>query len=311
MARCNGCGSGGVNDASQIRGLLKGSSGISYNSGTGEIAAKLSTEPGSALKFGPDGGLFAPAVEPPKPQILMGGHNTTVTGDGSSTEPWVVSAATNVEEVRAAFLAGPGIGFDPASGFIYTAVSPLHGNRVAAHPDGLYVAPEDRAALVAGPNVTVTGEGTQASPWVVSAPAPHRTYTFGDDFTETVTLAVPADAVAVVRTRNFTVTNPDPVRAVRVTGQRELTLTLDMPAGTATAPSRAAGGMTVADTDTIWNNGAAQTGSRIFSSMNGTLSASLAPGASMTVSIPVVLGKGVGATVRRIVYDLSCVLTTI
>ncbi|MFF0133697.1 hypothetical protein ACFYTG_50050 [Streptomyces mirabilis] len=66
---------------STIRACLSGGSGISYNTATGVIAARLSGQAGNNVSIGPDGGLLVPTAGG---QVLTG---CGLSGNGSAASP--------------------------------------------------------------------------------------------------------------------------------------------------------------------------------------------------------------------------------
>ncbi|MGV2914531.1 hypothetical protein [Streptomyces alfalfae] len=81
---------------------------------------------------------------------VVAGPGVTVTGNGSSGAPYTISAgagAVTCDQVRPCLSAGPGATYDPATGVIGA----------------------DPTLVQAGDNVTVTGAGTAANPYVVAA----------------------------------------------------------------------------------------------------------------------------------------------
>ncbi|MEU9576329.1 hypothetical protein [Streptomyces chilikensis] len=101
------------------------------------------------LSAGP-GATYDPAtgVIGADPTLVTAGTNVTVTGTGTTADPYVVAAdPVTCDDVRPCLSAGPGVTYDPATGVIGA----------------------DPTTVTAGTNVTVTGSGTSADPYVVSA----------------------------------------------------------------------------------------------------------------------------------------------
>lgn len=92
---------------------------------------------------------------------VVAGTNTTVTGSGSSANPFVVSAVTNCAEVRTCISEGPGIDYNPATGVISADISETAGNNLIIDGGGLYV-PTGAATVTAG--CGLTGNGAAATP---------------------------------------------------------------------------------------------------------------------------------------------------
>ncbi|MGX1301319.1 3D (Asp-Asp-Asp) domain-containing protein [Streptomyces albogriseolus] len=101
---------------------------------------------GNLAQCGPGGLLVqAPAAAP---TVVEAGTNVTVSGTGTAADPYVVNAdPVTCDDVRPCLAAGPGVDYDPATGVI------------SAEP----------TVVEAGTNVTVSGTGTAADPYVVSA----------------------------------------------------------------------------------------------------------------------------------------------
>ena len=92
---------------------------------------------------------------------VQAGANTTVTGAGTASNPYIISSAsatpdgseTKVTAGTNATVTGTG-----------TTADPYVINSTSATPDG------SETKVTAGTNVTVSGSGTTASPYVVSSP---------------------------------------------------------------------------------------------------------------------------------------------
>ncbi|MEU3040243.1 hypothetical protein ABZ700_04665 [Streptomyces diastaticus] len=101
------------------------------------------------LSAGP-GATYDPAtgVIGAEPTVVEAGDRVTVTGDGTTADPYVVAAdPVSCDDVRPCFSAGPGATYDPDTGVIGA----------------------ERTVVEAGTNVTVTGDGTAADPYVVNS----------------------------------------------------------------------------------------------------------------------------------------------
>ncbi|MFF5968275.1 hypothetical protein ACFY64_32035 [Streptomyces collinus] len=165
----------GAVSCDDVRPCLSAGDGIAYDNTTGIISARPSTDAGNTLGFGTDGGLLVPA--PADTTALEAADTTTVdstvSGTGSVGDPFVVSAAvildaappgggTNLinsgpdglylecEQVRGCLTAGAGITYDDTTGTIAA----------------------DDTVVQAGTGVTVTGTGSPADPYEVSAVPP-------------------------------------------------------------------------------------------------------------------------------------------
>lgn len=108
---------------------------------------------------------------------VTAGPGVTVTGDGGSTSPYVISAdgggTVTCDDVRPCLSAGDGIDYDPATGEISAHLSADAGNQTTIGTDGgLYTlagATALQAADSATVDVTVTGTGTPGDPYQVGA----------------------------------------------------------------------------------------------------------------------------------------------
>jgi hypothetical protein len=187
-------------ECEQVRGCITAGDGITYDPATGEIAADISGDTGNTLTVGTDGGLMVPASTPGATTVVTAGDtptvDNTVTGTGTAADPYVVSSAvrldatppgggTNLvqagpdglflecEQVRGCITAGDGITYDPATGEVAARVSTDAGNAATIGADGGIFAPAGGTStptvVEAGDGVTVTGTGTAADPYEVSA----------------------------------------------------------------------------------------------------------------------------------------------
>ncbi|MFZ4160433.1 hypothetical protein ACOZDE_18680 [Streptomyces griseoincarnatus] len=178
-------------ECEQVRGCLSAGDGIAYDPGTGEIAARPSTEAGNTLTIGGDGGLLVPPAVA-TPTGLQGTDTPTVdisvTGTGAPGDPYDVSAAVvldpappgggsnlvqagpdglylECEQVRGCLVAGTGIAYDPGTG----EISATGG---AAEP----LVTDDSTCI------SLTGDGTAGAPLTASPildPAPGNALTCG------------------------------------------------------------------------------------------------------------------------------------
>ncbi|MFD0208939.1 hypothetical protein ACFVH9_07365 [Streptomyces hirsutus] len=176
------CGPGGLMvtpgavSCDDVRPCLSAGDGIVYDPVTGEIAARPSTDAGNTLGFGADGGLMVPPSAG-TPTALEGTDtptvDITVSGTGAAGDPFDVSAAVRLDstppgggtnligsgpdglylecaQVRTCLTAGDGIDYDAATGTIAA----------------------EGTVVEAGTGVTVTGTGSAADPYEVSATPP-------------------------------------------------------------------------------------------------------------------------------------------
>lgn len=254
---------------------------------------------------------------------LTAGSGILVSGSGTPTVPWVVSAVTNCTEVRACLSEGTGIDFNTATGVISVCVSPDTGNNITLDANG--------CLFVAGAPGTVTtgcgvlGTGTPGDPvrastgtWpftcdpedngsvvacgsdgVLRGEPPYHTYYFQSlqEQLFPANPAVPAGDDVVVHTFSFNVTNPDPCRTMRVLQWRDVDIDLDLPAG-----ADGATGISTDEMTHLTNHGNATAFDQHFQVGKVTQpNAALAPGATVTLTLEAALGKGSGgATYNRI-----------
>jgi hypothetical protein len=176
------CGPGGLLvtpgavSCDDVRPCLSAGDGIAYDPATGVIAARPSTDAGNTLSFGADGGLLVPPTAA-TPTVVEGADtqtvDTTVTGTGTAADPYEVSADVILDptppgggsnliqagpdglflecaQVRTCLTAGTGIDYDAATGTIAA----------------------EGTVVEAGTGVTVTGTGSAADPYEVSAVPP-------------------------------------------------------------------------------------------------------------------------------------------
>ncbi len=136
----------------QVRPCLSAGPGATYDPATGVIGAEPTlVEAGDGVTVtgtGAAGDPYVVAADAADPTVVQGGDGTTVTGTGTAADPYVVNAdPPSCDDVRPCLVAGDGIDYDPATGAI------------TAEP----------TVVEAGDNVTVTGTGTTADPYVVSS----------------------------------------------------------------------------------------------------------------------------------------------
>ncbi|MER5699223.1 hypothetical protein ACWDBO_25550 [Streptomyces mirabilis] len=186
-------------ECADVRGCISAGDGIGYDPGTGEIAAKLSTDAGNQTVFGSDGGLYTPAMPTALQAVDTPTVDVTVTGTGTAGDPYQVAAnvildptppqgGTNLiqegpgglfvecADVRGCISAGDGIDYDPGTGEIAAKLSTDAGNQTVFGSDGgLYTPAAPGTALQAADtntvDTTVTGSGTAGDPYVVKSDA--------------------------------------------------------------------------------------------------------------------------------------------
>ncbi|MCC9686850.1 hypothetical protein [Streptomyces sp. MNU103] len=135
-----------------VRPCLSAGPGVTYDPDTGVIGAEPTlVEAGDGVTVtgtGAAGDPYVVSAEAADPTVVQAGDRVTVTGTGTAGDPYVVAAeAPSCEDVRPCLSAGPGVEYDPDTGVISSPPT----------------------AIEAGTNVTVTGTGTDADPYVVSS----------------------------------------------------------------------------------------------------------------------------------------------
>lgn len=254
---------------------------------------------------------------------LVAGTDTVVTGAGTPANPWVVSAVVNCDAVRDCLSANQGAAFDPNTGVISVCVSPDVGNSLTRDANGcLFVSPGNNAVVT---GCGLTGTGTAGNPLLVNTNAwsfacdpedngsdvvcgtdgrlygepPYHTYFFQSIENELFPAAplVPTPDDTIVRTYSFDVTNPDPCRPMRVMSWRDVDVDFTLP-----PTADAAYGISTDEMMHVTNHGNAtefDTHTQTGKLTNPV--ASLAPGATTTLTLEVAMGKGSnGAVYNRI-----------
>ncbi|MGA5202807.1 hypothetical protein [Streptomyces variegatus] len=166
-------------ECADVRGCFSAGDGAAYDPATGEISARVSADAGNTVTIGADGGLYAPPGGAGASVVTAGDTttvDTTVSGSGAAGDPYIVSSDVIVDpappgggtnllqagpdglyvecaDVRTCLVAGTGIDYDAATGTI------------SAEPGAATV-------VQAGTGVTVTGTGSAADPYEVSATPP-------------------------------------------------------------------------------------------------------------------------------------------
>lgn len=234
-----------------------------------------------------------------------------------------MNSVVNCTDVRQCLSADQGAEYDPATGVISVCVSPDAGNSLTRDANGcLFVSPGNNAVVT---GCGLDGTGTASDPLTIDGKAwpfacaqdsatatgvycdpatgelhgdpPNRVGYFAEG--ENVILpgtgiVVPA-AEATVRSLTLDVTNPDPCRPARVILWQDVDMDLDLPIG-----SGGGYGMDGDDLVYLANEG---TGT-VFSThaqSGKTISATLAAGASATLTMNYTAGRGSGgAQIRRI-----------
>jgi hypothetical protein len=253
--------------------------------------------------------------------VLVSGTNTVVTGSGTPASPYQVAAHTSCAEARLCVSAGNGITYTSGTGVIAAKLSTTAGNGVTFGVDGgLYISPNNNT-VTTGPGILGNGSvgntvRANVSAWpfpstadlggsgvyvdstgLLRASPDWPTYYFESTVTRNFTapaLAVPTAALANIDSPfTFSVTNPNSFRSVMVVSDREFDAKLTMPAGGA-----ASIGVDGLEVYRMMNTGAATTMTGIHSYVSRTVqeSASLAPGASILLSMQPMAGAGAASS---------------
>lgn len=252
--------------------------------------------------------------------VLVNGDNTVVTGTGTAANPYMVAAHTDCAEARACLSQGNGIAYTAGTGVIAARLSSTGGNAIVFGVDGgLYASPNNNT-VTTGPGVLGNGSVGNAvranvASWpfattadlngsgiyvdsggVLKGEPGYPTYYTESSVTRNFTapnLAVPAGAVVNVDSPfTFNITNPSATRSVMVVSDREFDAKLVLPAG---------GAATVAvdgvEVYRMQNTGGSQmTGVHSWVGRRVQETASLAPGASMNLSMQPQLGGGAASS---------------
>lgn len=246
-----------------------------------------------------------------------------VTGAGTPANPWVPTVVTNCDEVRDCLSANNGAAFDPVTGVISACLSTDAGNSLVLGTDAcLYVGAGNNSSVV-GCGITGTGLAgnplqVDVNPWTFACDPedngsditcgtdgklygepPYHTYFFQSIENELFPASplVPTPDDTIVRTYSFDVTNPDPCRAMRVMSWRDVDVDFTLP-----PTADAAYGISTDEMVHVTNHGNAtefDTHTQTGKLTNPV--ASLAPGATTTLTLEVTMGKGSnGAVYNRI-----------
>lgn len=199
--------------------------------------------------------------------VVQAGSNATVTGSGSSTAPFTVSAVTNCEEVRQCLSGSAGVAYDSGTGVIAVDVSEDAGNNLVLRGNGLYV-PTGSATVVTG--CGLVGDGSASAPvqastqtWpyacdvtaqaggvycdadgVLRSDPPARANYYEAVFSQTFTnVAVPTTEQVVIG-YTLTLQNPDPCRAAMAMVWQDVDVQMNLPANS--------GAMYGINTDDMW-----------------------------------------------------------
>ncbi|MER6557864.1 hypothetical protein ABT300_08865 [Streptomyces sp. NPDC001027] len=245
--------------------------------------------------------------------VVQAGDGTTVTGSGSSVNPYVVNAVTDCAGVRGCLSAGPGITFDQAAGAFSADVSSAPGNNLALNGDGLFV-PTGAATVQTGCGLLGDGSGSapvavnsQSWPFACDVEAAGGGVYCGTDgvlysdppvrqsFQQASVNVLPSSPIAVpaastvVRTLDVTVTNPDLCRSANAIVMRQIDVQFDLPAGGGAAGA----GINGDEVQYMRNSGS--TAITNWHNQNLVLHNFTVPaGGSITVSLDLTMARGAG-----------------
>lgn len=258
-----------VTNCEQVRLCLSARDGITYNATTGQFRSYISEQAGNNLSLDADGGLY---VGPPSCDVI-----------------------------RPCLSGVSGVSYNPATGAISADVSGTAGNALTVDGDGLFVAP-------GSPNVsawnfpgTADAGGSLIytdSTGKLRGEPPYHSYYFQSLQDQTfANVAVPGGADNIVHTFSFVVTNPDTYRSMMVVQWRDLDVVFNLPAG-----ASAESGISTDAMYKMENRGSAQM-NNVHTQVGKVTQpvATLAPGASTTLTLEAALGRGFnGATYSSI-----------
>ncbi|MFJ1607054.1 hypothetical protein ACIOHS_27330 [Streptomyces sp. NPDC088253] len=140
-------------ECADVRGCFSAGDGAAYDPVTGGISARLSADAGNTTVFGADGGLYTPAASTALQAADTNTVDMTVTGTGTSGDPYQVAADVIV--------APEPNGLEETPTGLLVAPSADAGNQLAFGADGrLFVPPDPPLEIGCG----LQGAGTAASP---------------------------------------------------------------------------------------------------------------------------------------------------
>lgn len=244
--------------------------------------------------------------------VVIAGENATVTGGGSTANPYVISSQVDCDDVRPCLSAGPGVDYNPATGVIGADISPTPGNNLVVDSGGLFV-PTGAATVTTG--CGLTGDGSASSPvtaktsaWDYTCPidanagrvfcgtdgtlrSEPRGRTF---YQQKVTnddnpnRPVPATYPTEIAHHSITWTNPDPCREMYVICETEIDVDFDLPPG-----SQATYGIVGDEQARVYNTGS----STMFDThwqLTKLFNFTIGPGATATQNLFIQAGNGAG-----------------
>ncbi|MER7477462.1 hypothetical protein ABTX60_07365 [Streptomyces sp. NPDC126510] len=253
--------------------------------------------------------------------VVVAGDNTTVTGSGSTLNPFAVSAVTNCAEVRACLSNARGISYSATTGQISVDLSEDPGNNLVVRPNGLYV-PTGAATVTTG--CGLTGNGSASSPvaartqtWSYACPVntagggvycdgngvlrsdpPARMNTYTASMNQTYNdLAVPATDTTVA-SLSLTLQNTDTCRPAIAMVWQDVDADVFLPS--AGNGSGAAYGISGDDMFAMQNHGDAPLNA-VHAQVGKLINVNVPAGGSATTVLNITMGRGFGgATYSRI-----------
>jgi hypothetical protein len=256
---------------------------------------------------------------------VTAGPGVTVTGNGSSSAPYVIGATgggtTTCDQVRPCLSAGEGVAYDPATGVVAVRPSADAGNVLEVGTDGgLLVPAPDALSTGCG----LTGDGSAAAPLAVASgawpyacditaqggviacgpdgvlrgePRSHAQFFsqfYDEDFAD---VPVPAGSNVLVRRVEFPFTNPDPCNPSQVVVFEELEVELTLPPG-----GGAEYGFDGPDEMIYYRNTGTSTATGLHFQVTKVRGGGIIqPGATVTLGFDVLMGRGTaGATYTHI-----------
>ncbi|CAM5476459.1 MULTISPECIES: hypothetical protein [Streptomyces] len=245
--------------------------------------------------------------------VIVAGENTTVTGGGSTANPYVVSAQVDCSDVRPCISAGPGATYDPATGVVGAHVSTDAGNNLVLDPSGGLYVPTGAATVSTG--CGLTGDGSASAPvrartgtWdfpcdldanagrvfcdssgVLRSEPRGRTFFQQQSTTDNnPNTPVPAVYPTQIADHSLTFTNPDSCREMYVICETELDIDFDLPPG-----SGAAWGI-VGDEQGRLSNTGSSTQFDVHAQLTKVFRLTVGPGQTFTQHLYVQAGTGFG-----------------
>lgn len=274
-------------DCAQVRPCISAGDGLSYNSATGVMTLRPSTDAGNIVEIGGDGGAYA---------------------------------TVDCADVRPCLSGGDGITYDPVTGLIQTKLSTDAGNNAVIGGDGGVFVPAGGATVITG--CGLTGDGSGGAPLSVAVGAwdypcsledeggrvfcdangvlrsePRGVTSFVQDqqILNPANLAVPAPQDTQVATHVLNIPNPDPCRDAFVMIEGEVDADFNLPAG-----SGAALGISTDEMSYVFNNGGT-TVNDVHIQGTKVVNATIPAGGNLVFNLSITMGRGSGgATYNRV-----------